>query len=115
MRDHRYLIRRLNRFECLDYYTGTIHSVAAVVVHVLCGLPDSVVPMGLFDLCITRCENKLLCKELLKDMPMSHYNTFVYIMSFLRSVVSKSMYNGMNAEAIGKFDYLCRFHIFFDS
>jgi hypothetical protein len=52
------------------------------------------------------------CKEKLMNLPIPHYNTFIYIISFLREVCKHSNKNNCEPRKIGKI-HICVFCLFF--
>merc|ERR1719474_59798 len=91
--------------ECLD--TGKafpkyeLHSVGEALVRFLESLQDPVFPASL---CESFKEKEMdltqWCRQALMRLPLSHYNTFIYIISFLREVLKHSSRNKLTAEKL---------------
>lgn len=91
--------------ECLDtgkaFTKYELHSVGEALVRFLESLQDPVFPESL---CDSYQENKMdltqWCRQALMKLPLSHYNSFIYIISFLREVLTHSTRNKLTAEVL---------------
>ncbi|KJE90099.1 inositol 5-phosphatase 4, variant 24 [Capsaspora owczarzaki ATCC 30864] len=95
--------------ECLD--TGlpfetmpdAVHSISECLIRFLEALPDPVIPFVHYQRCLDSNSNYTLCKQVLTQLPSEHYNLFVYLMAFLREVLSHAVTNGLSAEKLGAY------------
>ena len=93
--------------ECLD--TGAsfagrtfgIHSMAESLVSFLSSLSDSVVPSALFAQAIDSSSSFASARAFVqRSLDAANYNTFYYITSFLREMLTFSSSNGLSAEKL---------------
>ena len=64
-----------------------IHSVCETITRLLAALPEPVVPYNLYNTCLNACDNYQNARAAASSLPTAHYNTFVYLTSFLREVI----------------------------
>jgi len=89
--------------DCLDhgkeFQRVSIHSMAEALIRFLESLIDPVFPAkdcdGYQEQNLTQ-----FCKEKLSLLPTSHYNTFIYVVSFLREVLRHESKNRCNAKTL---------------
>jgi len=90
--------------ECLD--TGKEFrdfdpiSMAESLVCFLKALDEPVFPKALAASLDSTHDLTEYCRQALMNIPLSHYNTFIYIISFLREVLKHSMSNGQNPDIL---------------
>ena len=70
-----------------------IHSFAEVLLRLLDSFPEPVIPTGLFKKCITEGFVSFAAAKqvLVNGVPPMHYNTFMYLMSFIKELCSNSL------------------------
>jgi len=91
--------------ECLDtgkaFTQYEMHSVGEALVRFLESLQDPVFPESL---CASYKEKEMdltqWCRQALMRLPLSHYNCFIYIISFLREVLKHSSANKLTADKL---------------
>jgi len=91
--------------ECLDtgkaFTKYELHSVGEALVRFLESLQDPVFPESL---CESYKEKEMdltqWCRQALMRLPLSHYNCFIYIISFLREVLKHSTRNKLTADKL---------------
>lgn len=87
----------LDTSERLENNNFSNHSVAEALLSFLRDLGEPVVPYVLYPLAL-RCEDLSQCKSLVSQFDPVHYNTFYYLMSFLREVLNHSEENKLKPE-----------------
>lgn len=80
---------------------GSIDSVAEVLLLLLDCFYEPVIPFPMHLRCIESASNYTACKQLIKQLPLSHRNCFLYICSFLRELLTCSSKNGLDAKILG--------------
>ena len=91
----------------MDKYIGKaftryeLHSVGEALVRFLESLQDPVFPSSL---CESFKDKEMdvtqWCRQALMRLPLSHYNTFIYTISFLREVLKHSSRNRLTPEKL---------------
>jgi len=93
--------------ECLD--TGesfsthdfNIHSMAETLVSFLASLCDSVIPSALYHHALEASGSFGACRQLVStQLSAAHYNTFYYVTSFLREIVTFSASNKLTVDRL---------------
>ncbi|XP_020626629.1 inositol polyphosphate 5-phosphatase OCRL-1-like [Orbicella faveolata] len=79
---------------------GSIYSVAEALLIFLEALPEPVIPYAFYQRALECCNNYMLCKQLIFQMPQSHQNVFTYISSFLRELLLHSNDNKLDAKTL---------------
>eukprot|EP01080_Neovahlkampfia_damariscottae_P000573 gene573-8083_t len=94
----------------LSGYTGSINSVSECLLKFLESLSESVIPSKYFTLVLEKSYSSQLSIELINDLPPLHFNTFVYIITFLRQVLENKDANLLSIDilAIGFSNVLIR-------
>mmetsp|Transcript_14190 Transcript_14190/g.21560 ORF Transcript_14190/g.21560 Transcript_14190/m.21560 type:complete len:699 (+) Transcript_14190:114-2210(+) len=101
--------------ECLDTGRGfgdfTVHSMAEAFIQFFDSLAEPVYPLSLIDNHL-RSDTHLsdFCKQSLLKLSPIHYNTFVYVLSFLREVLRHSENNKLTVERLIPLFAKCLFH-----
>merc|ERR1711971_455725 len=91
--------------ECLDtgkaFTRYEMHSVGEALVRFLESLQDPVFPASL---CQSLKDKDMdythWCRQALMRLPLSHYNSFIYVVSFLREVLKHSSRNRLDPEKL---------------
>jgi len=101
--------------ECLDSgrpfnKAFTVHSMAEAFIEFLVNLDEPVFPMKLIDELRTDENLTDYCKGALLRLTPIHYNTFVYVLSFLREVLKHSEANKLSADKVVPSFAKCLFH-----
>ena len=90
--------------ECLDtgkaFTRYEIHSVGEALVRFLESLQDPVFPSSLCDSFKDNMDVTQWCRQALMRLPLSHYNTFIYTISFLREILKHSSRNRLTPEKL---------------
>ncbi len=101
---------------------GSVYSAAAALLSFLSSLAEPVVPVSLHPRCIEAANNPLLCRQvrvwcvrsvlcdcvcdvcaqILPQMPAVHRHTFVYLITFMKSLLDYSFSNGLEPKVLGK-------------
>ncbi|XP_031549420.1 inositol polyphosphate 5-phosphatase OCRL-like isoform X2 [Actinia tenebrosa] len=79
---------------------GSIHSVAEALLIFLEALPIPVIPFSFYHRALEGCNNYLLCKQLIYQIPECHRNVFTYITAFLRELLLASTENKLDAKTL---------------
>ena len=93
--------------ECLD--TGKefgryeLHSVGEALVRFLESTQKPIFPASLCDSFKANSNMNVTqwCRQALINLPLSHYNAFIYVVSFLREVLKHSQRNKLTPEKLG--------------
>ncbi|ETO28837.1 RhoGAP domain-containing protein [Reticulomyxa filosa] len=90
--------------ECLDtnkdFEKCDIHSFGEALVRFLEGLQDPVFPASLCSNFDENTDITQYCRQALTILPLSHYNTFLYVVSFLREVLKHSSRNRLTVDRL---------------
>jgi len=93
--------------ECLDTgesfstHAFNIHSMAEVLVLFLASLSDSVIPTTLYHHALDVSGSFQTCRQLVStQLTAAHYNTFYYITSFLREILTFSSSNKLTVDRL---------------
>lgn len=81
---------------------GSIHAVAEALLIFLEALPEPVIPYAFYQRALECCNNYILCKQLISQIPQTHKNVFTYVSSFLRELLLYSNDNKLDAKTLGK-------------
>ncbi|KAJ7363423.1 hypothetical protein OS493_009576 [Desmophyllum pertusum] len=79
---------------------GSVYSIAEALLIFLEALPEPVIPYAFYQRALECCNNYMLCKQLIFQMPQSHRNVFTYISSFLRELLLNSNDNKLDAKTL---------------
>ncbi|XP_078372511.1 inositol polyphosphate 5-phosphatase OCRL-like isoform X3 [Oculina patagonica] len=79
---------------------GSIYSIAEALLIFLEALPEPVIPYAFYQRALECCNNYMLCKQLIFQMPQSHRNVFTYISAFLRELLLHSNDNQLDAKTL---------------
>ncbi|XP_048578067.1 inositol polyphosphate 5-phosphatase OCRL isoform X3 [Nematostella vectensis] len=79
---------------------GSIHSVAEALLIFLEALPVPVIPFGFYQKALECCNNYILCKQLICQLPECHRNAFTYLTAFLRELLLSSTENKLDAKTL---------------
>src|SRR5690606_4218272 len=82
----------------LSEFRGSIHSVSECLFSFLESLTEPVIPYQFYASCISACETFSAANQQINKLPPVHYNTFHYIMAFLREVLQNSDANKLTAD-----------------
>merc|ERR1712013_14144 len=91
--------------ECLDtgkaFTRYEMHSVGEALVRFLESLQDPVWPVKLLESYQPqKMDTTQWCRQALMRLPLAHYNTFIYTISFLREVLKHASRNKLTAEKL---------------
>jgi len=91
--------------ECLDtgkaFTRYEMHSVGEALVRLLESLQDPVWPVRLLESYEpSKMDTTAWCRQALMRLPLSHYNTFIYTISFLREVLKHASRNKLTPEKL---------------
>jgi phosphatidylinositol-bisphosphatase len=75
--------------------------MAETLIRFLDSLGEPVIPYSNFDQ-LMECTTANQCKSILNSLPAAHYNTFFYIIAFLRELLTHSEKNNLSADKLGK-------------
>ena len=76
-----------------------IHSVCALLIMHINSIPP-IVPTRVTDACV-KLSHTEICSYLTHALPPANFNTFYYVLSFLREVLAHSRMNGLDATQLG--------------
>lgn len=79
---------------------GSIHAVAEALLIFLEALPEPVIPYAFYQRALECCNNYILCKQLISQIPQTHKNVFTYVSSFLRELLLYSNDNKLDAKTL---------------
>ncbi|XP_015777933.1 PREDICTED: inositol polyphosphate 5-phosphatase OCRL-1-like [Acropora digitifera] len=79
---------------------GSIHAVAEALLVFLEALPEPVIPYAFYQRALECCNNYILCKQLISQIPQTHKNVFTYVSSFLRELLLYSNDNKLDAKTL---------------
>lgn len=79
---------------------GNVYSVAEALLIFLEALPEPVIPYAFYQRALECCNNFILCKQLIFQIPQSHRNVFTYISAFLRELLLYSNDNKLDAKTL---------------
>lgn len=79
---------------------GSIYSIAEALLIFLEALPEPVIPYAFYQRALECCNNYMLCKRLIFQMPQSHRNVFTYISAFLRELLLHSNDNKLDVKTL---------------
>jgi phosphatidylinositol-bisphosphatase len=93
--------------ECLDteapFGQFRIHSYTEALVAFLSSLSSPIVPTRMFPTVEVDAQSiQSLARRFLEDLTPIHYNSFVYIISFFRQVLSAQQANGLGAAKVAR-------------
>lgn len=79
---------------------GSVYSIAEALLIFLEALPEPVIPYTFYQKALECCNNYMLCKQLIRQIPQSHLNVFTYISAFLRELLQHSNENKLDAKTL---------------
>eukprot|EP00112_Aurelia_sp_Birch-Aquarium-sp1_P002384 Seg1262.5 transcript_id=Seg1262.5/GoldUCD/mRNA.D3Y31 product="Inositol polyphosphate 5-phosphatase OCRL-1" protein_id=Seg1262.5/GoldUCD/D3Y31 len=79
---------------------GSIFSVGEALLLFLEALPEPVIPYKFQSKCMDACQNYILCKQVVSQMPECHINVFRYISAFLREMLKHAAENKLGAKIL---------------
>ena len=83
------------------YVTGLdAYTAATCLVQFFRDLPDPLVPYAMFKRCVDHSNSYVLCRQARSQLPLSHYNLFVYIIFFLQTVLKKGEQNLLSPQKL---------------
>ena len=94
--------------DCLDVGTPlasildqvSVHSLAETLIRFLESLAEPVIPFAMCAKCLENSASQVACKQLLAQLPPAHYNAFVYIVAFLRELLTHTEANNLTPEKL---------------
>ncbi|EFC42384.1 phosphatidylinositol polyphosphate 5-phosphatase [Naegleria gruberi] len=91
--------------QCLDEGSPLLnpvsnHSIAESLMTFLESLREPVVPFKFYQMCLNASTNSATCHHLISMLPDVHFNTFHYLMSFLREVLKYKKFNSLTLEEV---------------
>eukprot|EP01084_Bolivina_argentea_P265255 449540_1 len=90
--------------ECLDtgksFNRYELHSVGEALVRFLESLQEPVFPVSLCESFQNNMDIDQWCRQALMRLPLSHYNAFIYVISFLREILKHSSRNHLTPEKL---------------
>ena len=91
----------LDTGESFSTHAFSVHSMANTLLNFLCGLSDAVVPERLFHRALDASASFAAARQLVAtQLSAVHYNTFYYILSFFREVLTFSPANGLSVQNV---------------
>lgn len=91
----------LDTGESFSTHAFNVHSMANTLVNFLCGLSEPVIPASLFQRALDVSGTFASCRQLVAtQLSAVHYNTFYYITSFFREVLTFSPANGLTVQNV---------------
>ena len=98
--------------ECLDTETAfgqfRIHSYAEALMAFLSSMSSPIVPSKMFPSMEIDAQNiQSSARRFLEDLTPIHYNTFVYVISFFRQVLTMRNHNGLSAAKAARICCRC--------
>lgn len=79
---------------------GSVYSIAEALLIFLEALPEPVIPYAFYQRALECCNNYMLCKQVIFQIPKSHRNVFTYISAFLRELLRNSNENKLDAKTL---------------
>ncbi|XP_065649887.1 inositol polyphosphate 5-phosphatase OCRL isoform X3 [Hydra vulgaris] len=79
---------------------GSIFSVGEALLLFLEALSEPVIPYQYQSICIDSCNNYVLCKQIICQIPECHANVFRYLTAFLRELLKQSAENKLDAKLL---------------
>lgn len=79
---------------------GSVYSIAEALLIFLEALPEPVIPYAFYQRALECCNNYMLCKQVIFQIPKSHRNVFTYISAFLRELLQHSNDNKLDAKTL---------------
>ena len=79
---------------------GSIYSIGKALLLFLKALPEPVIPYSYHEKCIEGCNNFILCKQAIQNLPSCHFNVFRYLCAFLRELVNQNEMNKLDAKSL---------------
>jgi len=83
-----------------DNQNINVHSMAETLILFLESLGEPVIPFHLFEQAIEQCNTYSQCKLLVSSIHPVHFNTFYYLMSFLREILNHGNKNKLSKEKL---------------
>jgi len=100
--------------ECLDtgraFREFSVHSMAEALIQFLVNLSEPIFPMSLLDELRSDSNINDFCMQALLRLTPIHYNTLIYILSFLRQVLKHTKANKLTSTKIVPLFAKCIFH-----
>lgn len=79
---------------------GNIYSVGEALLLFLETIPEPVIPYRFHTKCFEACNNYVLCKQVVNNMPLCHFNVFRYLCAFLRELLKYSAENELDPKIL---------------
>ncbi|XP_057305735.1 inositol polyphosphate 5-phosphatase OCRL-like [Hydractinia symbiolongicarpus] len=79
---------------------GSIFSIGEALLLFLEALPEPVIPYKYHTRCLEACNNYVLCKQVVTQLPECHGNVFRYLTAFLRELLKQSAENKLDAKML---------------
>jgi len=79
---------------------GSIFSIGEALLFFLEALPEPVIPYKYHSKCLEACNNYVLCKQVITQLPDCHATVFRYLTAFLRELLKESMENKLDPKVL---------------